>query len=65
MMSGSTITGLVSGIVGLAIISVVLSQQANTSNVLTSAFSGITGLLGSALSPLTGSSSTSSLGNLF
>lgn len=50
----STITAIVIGIVGVALLAVLLSQNANTTNVIGVAGQGFSSLLQTALSPITG-----------
>lgn len=54
-------TMLLSGIFGVAIVAEILSQKSNTSNVLTSAGTALSGVISAATSPITGS--TSNVGN--
>jgi hypothetical protein len=49
----STVTVLLA-IIGVAIIAVLVSRQANTTGVISSAASAFQGALGTALSPVTG-----------
>jgi PRD1 phage membrane DNA delivery len=61
-MSDKLITGTVSvllAIVGVAIIALIVSNQANTSSVIGAGGSAFSGSLGCALSPVTGSSCSS------
>jgi hypothetical protein len=61
---GDKIMAIITAIVTLAIIAVVLSFGANTTNVIGSFFSGLAGLIGVAISPVTGQTSGIS-GNAF
>ena len=67
-MSGSLVESLVSvalAIVGVATVAVLVSNNANTSGVVSSLSSAFTGALGTALSPVTGAgSATSTYSNL-
>jgi hypothetical protein len=45
---------IVTAINGVAIIAVLVSQKANTANVLTSGGNALSGLLGTAVGPITG-----------
>lgn len=56
------ITTIVSAIIGLAIVSVLVSGQAQTGTVLTSAGTAFSSLITAAVSPVTGGSS--GVGNL-
>ena len=57
-MGDSLITAVVTvlmAIVGVAIIAVLVSKNANTTGVITAGSQGFSGALGTALSPVTGS----------
>jgi hypothetical protein len=56
---GQDVTAIITAIIGVAIVAVVLSNGANTVNVLWSFFQGMAGLLSVAISPITGQSVTS------
>lgn len=60
---GPIFLAITGGIIGLAVLSVVLSSQSNTTNVLTSLFTGITNLITAATKPI-GSSALSGLTNI-
>jgi len=49
-------------IIGVAIVAVLVSKNANTTGVISSASSGFSSALGTALSPVTGGSGLGSLG---
>lgn len=51
---GKSIVGIISAVIGLAIIAVVLSRGATTVGVLGSFFSGLASLIAVAVSPITG-----------
>lgn len=51
-------------IIGVAILSVILSKQSNTSQVLQSFGSMFSGILGTAVSPITGTGMTGGLGGV-
>lgn len=53
---------IAAGIIGLAIVAVLVSQRAQTGNVITSAGRAFSGAIGAAVSPVTGSSSVGSFG---
>lgn len=59
----SSIVTVLLAIVGVAIIAVLVSKNANTAGVLSAGGSAFSGSLGVALSPITGSSSGSNFGN--
>jgi hypothetical protein len=50
----SSVVTVALAIIGVAIIAVLVSRQANTSGVISSAGSAFSGVLGTALSPVTG-----------
>ena len=52
---GTAVVSIVMAVIGVAIIAVLVSQQAQTANVLTAGGTAISKVLGSALSPVTGS----------
>ncbi len=52
--TGHVFLALTTGIIGLAALAVVLSNQANTSNVVNTTFSGLTSLITAALKPVGG-----------
>ena len=53
---GRDVVGIVIALFGVAIVAIVLSQKANTTNVLSAGFTGLTNLLTTVLSPITGGS---------
>lgn len=53
---GPGIIAIVTGIIGLAIVAVVVSQNANTSSVIGSAGSALSSVIGAAVSPVSGGS---------
>jgi len=53
---GQDVTAIITAIITVAVIAVVLSNGANTVNVILSFFQGMTALLGVAISPITGQS---------
>lgn len=57
---GNAIAGFITAILGVAIVAVILSQGANTVNVLGTFFSGLTNLLAVVISPVTGGSNFAS-----
>ena len=61
---GSAIVSVIMAVIGVAIIAVLVSQQAQTSNVLTAGGTAISKVLGSALSPVTGSSGLNTLASV-
>lgn len=52
----SKISVIIGSIIGLAVLAVVVSHGANTTNVLGAFFGGVTNLIGVAISPITGQS---------
>lgn len=62
-----SLTAIATAIIGLAILSVIVSKQANTSGVIQAASAGLATDIQAAVSPVTGgssSNSTSSFGGL-
>lgn len=55
---------VITAVIAVAIISVLVSNSANTSNVLTAGGTAFSNILKAALSPVTGSNSLGSLTNL-
>jgi hypothetical protein len=53
---GEKIAGIIGAIIGLAVLAIVISNTANTANVLSSFFGGLSNLIGVAISPVTGQS---------
>lgn len=51
----NTLAAVLTGLMAVAVVAVIFSQKAQTSNVLTSFGSAFGGILGVALSPITGS----------
>jgi hypothetical protein len=67
-MENQLVTSVVTvamAIIGVAIIAVLVSKQANTTGVIQASSSGFSQALGTALSPVTGSTGQSSLGLSF
>jgi len=60
----ATIAAIASAIIGLAIVAVLVSQNAQTSTVLTSAGTAFGTVIQAAVSPVTGGGATGTLGNL-
>lgn len=52
--AGEQITVVIMAIIGVAVLSVILSKQANTTNVITAAGHGFNALLSAAVSPVAG-----------
>ena len=61
--AGALVSSIVVAFIGLTIVSVVLSQSANTSNVLTSFGTALSSIINAAVSPITGGSSGSAFGS--
>ena len=53
---GDQITAILVAIVGVAIVAVIVSNRANTANVITSASGALANAIGTAVSPVTGAS---------
>ena len=69
---GPGIVTVISGIIGLAIIAVIMSKNAQTPSVISTSGSALAQVIGAAVSPVTGSSSntfgsssTSATGGMF
>jgi hypothetical protein len=56
--AGAGIVAVISGIIGLAIVAVIVSQNAQTPTILTSGGTALSGIISAAVSPVSGSSST-------
>jgi len=59
---GPGIISIVAGVIGLAIVAVIVSQKANTSQVLTGAGSALSSVIGAAVQPVSGSNTFGSAG---
>lgn len=53
---GNSIAAIATAIVGLAVLAVIVSRNANTAGVISSAGSAFSGAIGAAVSPITGGS---------
>lgn len=65
-MAGETTTAIVSiltAVVGVATLATIVSKNSNTSGVITAGGSAFSGILGTALSPVTGSQGLFSANN--
>lgn len=60
---GSAVAGVATAIIGLAIIAVLVSQNAQTSSVIQSAASGFGNVIGAAVGPVTGGGGMSGIGS--
>lgn len=60
----SSIVSIIMAVIGVAIIAVLVSKQAQTSQVLQAGGSAFSGILGAALSPVTGSGAGSVIGGI-
>jgi hypothetical protein len=58
------IVTVLTAIIGVAILATLVSKNANTSGVLTAGGNAFSGILGTALSPVTGSTGLSNLNSL-
>jgi hypothetical protein len=58
---GGVISGLVVGVITVAIVAVVLSRNANTAGVIGASGSGLASVIGAAVSPITGGASSTAL----
>lgn len=52
----SAVAGIVTAIIGLAIVAVLVSSNAQTGSVITSASQGLSGIIGAAVAPVSGGS---------
>jgi len=59
---GEQITAILTAIIGVAILSVILSKRSNTANVIGSAANAFSMALGTAVSPITGNTSLGPVG---
>lgn len=51
---GDQIVAILTAIIGVAIVAVIVSKQANTTNVIKAAADAFSGAIGTAVSPITG-----------
>jgi len=58
---GPTLIAIVTGVIGLAIVAVIVSQRAQTSTVISSSGSALSSIIGAAVAPL--GSGTNSFGS--
>jgi hypothetical protein len=58
---GPGIIAIVTGIIGLAIVAVVVSQNANTSSVIGASGSALSSVIGAAVSPVAGNNTLGSV----
>lgn len=59
----TSLVSIVTAVVGVAILATIVSKNANTAGVITAASSGFSGILGTALSPVTGTGGFSANNN--
>lgn len=68
-MGGSNFMGqlvvVLTGIIGVAMLAVLVSKNANTSQVINSGGNALTNFLATAVSPVTGGGPTGQMGNSF
>lgn len=57
------IVGILTAVIGVAIVAVIVSNQANTSGVLTAGGNAFTNILKAAVSPVSGGSGLGSISN--
>jgi PRD1 phage membrane DNA delivery len=60
---GPTVITVVAGIIGLAALAVAVSKNAQTSSVLTGAGTALSSVIGAAVGPVSGSSTTNMVGS--
>lgn len=58
---GPAIVSIIAGILGVTIVAVLVSQRANTSAVIGASASGLSSIIGAAVSPITGGTGSGSL----
>jgi PRD1 phage membrane DNA delivery len=61
--AGAGIVAIVSGIIGLAIVAVIVSQNAQTGSVITSGGTALSSIIGAAVSPVSGSNTFGAAGS--
>lgn len=59
---GKGIVGITTAVIAVAVLAIVLSNSSNTSNVITGFFNGVSSLLKTAISPISGSTGGVSIG---
>lgn len=59
---GAGFVAIVAGVIGLAMVAVVVSQKAQTSQVLSGAGSALSSVIGAAVAPVSGSNTFGSTG---
>jgi hypothetical protein len=57
--AGPLIVSVIAGVIGLAMVAVLVSKNAQTSTVISGAGSALSSVISSAVSPITGSSTSS------
>ena len=60
---GPTLITVVAGVLGLAMVAVLVSQKAQTSTVIQGAGTALSSIIGAAVAPVSGSNTTSMLGS--
>lgn len=60
---GAGIVALVTGIIGLAMVAVIVSQKANTQNVLSSGGTALSSIIGAAVAPVSGGTTSNTFGS--
>ena len=53
---GPLVVSVIAGVIGLAMVAVIVSQRANTSSVIKSSGSALASVIGAAVGPITGQS---------
>jgi hypothetical protein len=53
---GGAVVAIIAGLVGLAIVAVVLSKNAQTPTIITNAGTALSGVIGAAVAPVSGGS---------
>ena len=60
---GPTVITVVAGVIGLAMVAVLVSQKAQTSTVIQGAGTALSSIIGAAVAPVSGTSTTNMLGS--
>lgn len=55
---GGAIVAVIAGVIGLAIVAVIVSQNAQTPTIITNAGTALKGVIGAAVAPVSGGSTT-------
>jgi hypothetical protein len=61
--AGRALLAIVTAVIGLAIVSVVLSNQAQTGTIISDSGQALSSVIGAATAPITGASSSANVGS--